>query len=211
MAKIKPQNQRREEIVQATLKSIELYGLSGTTIKTISTLAGISVGLINHHFGSKQLLLESAVRHLLEQLKTGLLTNFRGHEEGLSAAASARQRLHSIVETNFASFQQSSSASRTWLCFWAEAAHSPELSRLQQVNSRRLRSNLLYSYRALLPSRQDAVNAAEMTAAMIDGFWLRSTLSNSPEQCFLAAEQHCKTYIDQVIAGFGDTGHSDES
>lgn len=194
MNRPKQQHQRREDIVQATLKSIELYGLSGTTIKTISGLADISVGLINHHFGSKQKLLESAVRFLLEQLRSGLLQHLASEGD-----ISAKERLYRIVETNFTSFQQSPSASRTWLCFWAEAAHSPELSRLQQINSRRLYSNLLHSYRALMP-RQQALMAAEMTASMIDGCWLRSTLSSSPEQAFINAEQHCKTFIDTLLA-----------
>jgi TetR/AcrR family transcriptional repressor of bet genes len=201
MSRLKPQSQRREEIVQATLKSIELYGLSGTTIKTISGIAGISVGLINHHFGTKQALLESAVRFLLEQLKRGLLDNLQSGNE--VQQLTPKQRLYCIVETNFAAFQQSSSASRTWLCFWAEAAHSQELARLQQVNSRRLRSNLLYSFRALMP-RPDALVAAEMTAAMIDGFWLRSTLSTAPDQAFVAAERHCKAYIDQTLAALSN-------
>ncbi|UTW48744.1 transcriptional regulator BetI [Bacterioplanoides sp. SCSIO 12839] len=193
MSRSKQQSQRRDDIVQATLKSIELYGLSGTTIKTISGIADISVGLINHHFGSKQKLLESAVRFLLEQLRLGLQQRLQS-----DGAIPPKERLYRIVETNFTSFQQSPSASRTWLCFWAEAAHCAELSRLQQINSRRLYSNLLYSFVALMP-REDALVAAERTASMIDGFWLRSTLSSTPEQAFVAAEQHCKAFIDELL------------
>lgn len=200
MSRNKPQHQRRDEIILATLKSIELYGLSGTTIKTISTIADISVGLINHHFGSKQQLIEFAVRHLLEQLKQGLISNVDSLNPLQDPAAKAKGRLYQIVETNFASFQQSSSAASTWLCFWSEAAHSPELARLQQVNSRRLRSNLLHAYRRLIADRTAAFQAAEMTAAMIDGFWLRSTLNPHPEQAFIDAEGYCKSFIDQLIA-----------
>ena len=200
MSRTKPQSQRRDELIKATLKSIELYGLSGTTIKTISGIANISVGLINHHFGSKQILIESAVRHLLEQLQQGLLENIDRIELMDCPRQQAKSRLYKIVETNFASFQQSSSAASTWLCFWAEAAHSPELSRLQQVNSRRLRSNLLHSFRSLIADKTAAVEAAEMTAAMIDGFWLRSTLDPQPEQSFVGAERYCKSFIDQLIA-----------
>lgn len=199
MSRTKPQSQRRDELIAATLKSIELYGLSGTTIKTISGIADISVGLINHHFGSKQALIESAVRYLLEQLKQGLLDKL----DSSHSDTPARDRLYKIIETNFASFQQSSSAASTWLCFWAEAAHSPELARLQQVNSRRLRSNLLYSLRQLISDKQAAADAADMTAALIDGFWLRSTLDPAPEQSFVAAERYCKSFIDQLINQHG--------
>jgi len=203
MSRTKPQSERREELIGATLKSIELYGLSGTTIKTISAIADISVGLINHHFGTKQALIESAVRYLLEQLKQGLLSSIDSLDPDQDPKRQARKRLDKIVETNFTAFQQSSSAASTWLCFWAEAAHSPELSRLQQVNCRRLRSNLAFSFAQLIDDRAKALDAAETTAAMIDGFWLRSTLSPEPEQCFVAAEQYCKSYIEQLIVLHG--------
>ncbi len=33
---------------------------------------------------------------------------------------------------------------KTWLAFWASGMHQPNLNRLQQVNDRRLYSNLSY-------------------------------------------------------------------
>ena len=180
------------------MKSIELHGFSGTTIKTISSIADISVGLISHHFGGKQAVIEAAVRHLLEQLKQGLLEQLAktGHQQN------QKQRLYQIVETNFAGFQQSSSAASTWLSFWAESVHNPGLFRLQQVNRKRLYSNLLFSYNKLISDSEQAKQAAQMTAAIIDGFWLRSTLSANPEQDFKRAEAHCKSFIDQQISTY---------
>lgn len=199
MSRKKPQYLRREELILATLKSIELYGISGTTIKTISGIADISIGLVNHHFGTKQALIEAAVRFLLAQLKQDLLARVEPLAQVSSREKQARLRLDRIVETNFTAFQQSSAAASTWLSFWAESAHSSELSRLQQVNARRLHSNLLFSLNQLIQDRQCAIDAADTVAAMIDGFWLRSTLSPMPEQAFVAAEKYCKSYIDLLL------------
>jgi TetR/AcrR family transcriptional repressor of bet genes len=51
------------------------------------------------------------------------------------------------------------------------------LARLQRVNDRRLYSNLCCQFARVLPLK-DARVAARGLAAMIDGLWLRGTLSS---------------------------------
>ncbi|NRA24417.1 MAG: transcriptional regulator BetI, partial [Oleispira sp.] len=157
----------------------------------ISRQASMSAGIISHYFGSKQGLILATIRHLLSQLKQGLLQQI----SDCKTPVSPQLRLQMIVDTNFACFQQSTSVTRTWLCFWAQALHDPELARLQAVNSKRLQRNLLYSYRQIIPNKEKAILAADMTAAMIDGLWLRSSLSQTSEDEFKQAEQLCKQFI----------------
>jgi len=107
----------------------------------------------------------------------------------------ATERLHVIIEANFTPFQRSTPAIKTWLSFWAESMHDPKLRRLQHINSKRLYSNLLFSFRQLLAA-DEAQIAAKQTAAIIDGFWLRCALSTEPEIEFKQAEQLCKSFID---------------
>jgi TetR/AcrR family transcriptional repressor of bet genes len=191
MARVGTEKQRKKELIEATIKSIEDHGFQGTTILTISRQANLSAGIISHYFGSKQGLILATIRHLLEELKQGLLQQIAHCEQPLTPEL----RLQMIVDTNFACFQQSTSVTRTWLCFWAQALHDPELARLQSVNSRRLLQNLLYSYRQVIPNKERAFLAANMTAAMIDGLWLRSSLSKTSQDEFKKAELVCKQFI----------------
>jgi TetR/AcrR family transcriptional repressor of bet genes len=191
MARVGTEKQRKQELIEATIKSIEDHGFQGTTILTISRQANLSAGIISHYFGSKQGLILATIRYLLEELKQGLLQQIAHCEQPLTPEL----RLQMIVDTNFACFQQSTSVTRTWLCFWAQALHDPELARLQSVNSRRLLQNLLYSYRQIIPDKERAFLAANMTAAMIDGLWLRSSLSKTSHDEFKKAEQVCKQFI----------------
>jgi len=197
MPKIGIEPVRKKQLIEATLHSIGEYGLQGTTINTISRSAGMSSGIISHYFGGKQGLIEATVRYLLEQLKVTLLNHVT------QVDVSPRQRLMMIVEANFTSVQQSDSATRTWLSFWAQAMHDPELAKLQHINSRRLLSNLRYSYKQLMPM-SNAIRAAKMTAAMIDGFWLRSALSGTSEIDFKEAEMLCKHFIETIILQYGE-------
>jgi TetR/AcrR family transcriptional repressor of bet genes len=57
---------------------------------------------------------------------------------------------------------------------------------------------LLFSFKELLDP-ETAANAAKQTASMIDGFWLRSALSENSEEEFITAELLCKKFINDVI------------
>lgn len=85
-----------------------------------------------------------------------------------------------------------------WLVFWSQAAYTPQLARLQRVNERRLYSNLAFYLRPLVPATW-VRGAAQTLASLIDGFWLRASLSEgrieTEQAVFL-----CKSYIEQVVA-----------
>jgi len=189
-------NVRQQQLIDATLMSVERHGLQNTTINTISGFAGMSSGIISHYFGGKQGLIEATQKFLLEELKQALLTRIS------SKTLTPLERLSIIVEANFTELQRSTAATKTWLSFWSQAMHDPRLARLQNINSQRLYSNLLFSFKQLLP-KTDAINAAKQTAAMIDGFWLRSALSTNPAQDFKQAQILSKAFIKAMIVQNG--------
>jgi len=197
MPKVGMKPLRKQQLINATLESIGEYGLQSTTIITISRIAGLSSGIISHYFGGKQGLIEATIKYLLEQLKLALLKRISSQQ------LDPTMRLNMIIEANFTSFQRSTPTIKTWLSFWAESMHDPKLKRLQNINSKRLYSNLLFSYRQLLAD-DVAIIAAKKTAAMIDGLWLRCALSPMPEKEFIQAEQLCKSFINEQINQYGD-------
>ena len=197
MARPQMKTVRQQQLIDATLISVERYGLHHTTINTISGLAGMSSGIISHYFGGKQGLIEATLKYLLDELKQALLARTSNKQ------LTPMERLFMIVEANFTELQRSSAATKTWLSFWSQAIHEPGLARLQRINHQRLYTNLLFSYRPLL-GKSAAIDAAKQTAAMIDGFWLRSALSVSPEKDFEQAQQLCKSFIATRVLHHGE-------
>ena len=165
MPKVGMQPIRRKQLINATIQCIYRYGLLGTTVKKVSNEAGVSTGIINHYFGSKDDMLEATMREIL-----------RRHQQlgiqKLRTCDSPESRLKTLIEINFSPEQTDPATACTWLAFWAQAMHIPALSRLQRVNSRRLYTNLLFSLKEMLP-QDEAVLVAEGLAALIDGLWLR--------------------------------------
>lgn len=189
MPKVGMEPVRRKQLIEATIQVVANVGLHATTISLISKEAGLSSGIISHYFGGKQGLIEATVRYLLAELTLD------------SPPADPYERLMRIVDANFSGVQQARSATKTWLSFWAHSQHDEGLFRLQEVNKRRLVSNLKYSFRALV--QEDCVDeAAESTAALIDGFWLRCALANADAEKFTQARQRCKAYIERYVAQF---------
>ncbi|MBD56359.1 transcriptional regulator BetI [Pseudoalteromonas sp. SSMSWG5] len=195
MPKVGMEPVRRQQLIDATIESVAELGLQGTTINSISKKAGLSSGIISHYFGGKQGLIEATVRYLLTSLKQALMNQVTPH-------TSPEQRLMFIVEANFSRIQQQSNNTKTWLSFWAHSMHDAQLHRLQNVNSKRLFSNLLSSFKQLM-SDSDANLAAELSAAMIDGLWLRAVLSKSDHDQFEHCEQLVKDYIRSLIKQYG--------
>lgn len=196
MPKVGVQEERRRQLIEATLEVVGELGLQSATIGAISRTAGMSSGLISHYFGGKQALIEATLRQLLEELKIALMARTK------AASLTPHQRLVAIVEANFSDFQRSTATTGTWLSFWARAIHEPGLARLQHINNRRLYSNLCYSFRQLLPA-EAARDAAKQTAALIDGFWLRSALWPDQEEGFLESEALCKAFINDTLKQHG--------
>lgn len=69
---------------------------------------------------------------------------------------------------------------RIWLDFWSASMHLPELGRWQQINDQRLYSNLKFHFLKLLDKEYKDCRLRGL-AALIDGLWLRGSLSSHDE------------------------------
>ncbi|MCZ2722613.1 TetR family transcriptional regulator [Marinomonas sp. 15G1-11] len=61
-------NNRRQELIDATLNCIENEGLQGTTVRKVADYAGVTNGLIRFYFSGKDELMRAAYAALLDQI-----------------------------------------------------------------------------------------------------------------------------------------------
>lgn len=164
--------QRREQLIQATCATINQVGLPAVTISQVASQAGLSTGIISHYFGDKEGLLYATMRKILLDLHDAIARLRQ------AAPPDAMAQIKAIIDGNFDESQVNQQAMRTWLDFWAASMHQAELRRLQRINDLRLYSNLCFQFRRCLP-RTAAQQAAKGLAALIDGLWLRGSLTGS--------------------------------
>ncbi|MBN3229157.1 transcriptional regulator BetI [Pectobacterium brasiliense] len=193
MPKVGMQPIRRQQLIEATLAAINDVGMHDASIVQIARRAGVSNGIISHYFRDKNGLLEATMRYLISHLGLAVKSRLLNLAEN-----TPRARLRAIVQGNFDDSQTNSAAMKTWLAFWASSLHSPMLHRLQQVNDRRLYSNLCVEFSYCLPKDRARV-AAKGLAGLIDGLWLRGALSH---EAFNREEALSITYdyIEQQLA-----------
>lgn len=171
MARIKLQDIRRGELIDATVQSLYKKGFAELTINQISKEAGVSGGNVHYYFGGKDELLEATMRSFLNTLRRICI-------ERLSQATTARERLDAVVLSNFdpAFFRPETVAA--WTQFWAQAPYSKRLHRLQAINNARVHANLLQPLRQIVrPS--NALAATDMIKLIMDGIWLRCAQERS--------------------------------
>ena len=181
---------RRRAFVEAAIRSIHDRGVVDLTTGDVAREAGLSQGLVHHYFGSKSALIIATMRHLLTEFGTGI-------RERLHRAESPRERLSAIIDGSFCAEQLRPEVISAWLTFYVQAHTEPAVRRLLRIYARRLISNLRHEYRRL-PTRESAAVAAESTAAMIDGLWLRRVLGDE-EPCGESAIAIMEAHVDSQI------------
>ena len=186
---------RQKQLIRANLMVIDRVGLADASLALIAKEAGVSTGIVSHYFGDKNGLLDACMRQILSDLYLAV-----DHHRKQADAEPAAQ-IRAIIDGNFDVTQLAGPVLKTWLAFWTNSLHQPDLHRLQRINDRRLYSNLSAQFSRVLPEQQARAAGASL-AALIDGLWLRMTLAPQPmEQGLESARQLCYQNLALWLSG----------
>ncbi len=106
--------QRRQQLIDATM-TIARKGYAALTLADVAKAAGLSGGIVNFHFESKEKLLVATLRHLAEEYRLNWQTALK--EAGPSPAA----RLAALATADFNDVVCTPVKLAAWSAFWAEA------------------------------------------------------------------------------------------
>jgi betaine-aldehyde dehydrogenase len=183
---------RRRQLIQATIESLADVGFVNCTLGDIARRAGVSTGLVAHYFGDKDGLLEATLRAMAARLGRSAAARLR-------AARTPRARVQAVIDANLAPEEFDRRTSSVWLAFWGQVLHSARFRRVQNVYQRRMLSNLRHALKQAVPAR-DAETIAVAISAMIDGLWLRATLSGDGELDNAGARALATAFADAELA-----------
>ena len=190
--------QRRAALIAATIECLKRYGHDGLSIRTISAQAGVSVGLINHHFPNKDELVASAFRYFNRELVDGLKT-------AAARPATPAARLRAFLEASFSPPNLDADVLAVWVVFWGMYRHSRPIQRVQRetyADYVRLIRGLLADLIGKAPEtgkpRGRGINlrlASIGLTALIDGLWLEWCLEPGNFRP-RAAVTLCETWVE---------------
>ncbi len=189
---------RRRALIEATIESLKRHGHEGLSIRRISAEAGVSIGLINHHFPNKNALVAEAYRHFNSQL----VEVMRSAVE--RAPDAPRERLRALFRATFSPPNLDRDVLGVWIVLWGLYHHSSEI---QAVHDEAyggymslLREQLAGLQKEYGRLRLSLRLAAIGLQALLDGLWLEWCLDPdnfSPRE----AVTLCESWIDSLQPG----------
>ena len=110
---------RRQQLIEATIDVMARKGYSGTTMFDVAKAAGLSSGIVNFHFETKEKLLVETLKYLADEYRANW------HKALNGAGSDPADKLIALL---FSDFNPEICAPRklaAWCAFWAEAQSRP--------------------------------------------------------------------------------------
>lgn len=167
--------ERRRALILATIECLKRYGHEGLSVRTISAVAGVSAGLINHHFPNKDELVAAAYRYFNNELVGAMLAAVA------RATDSPRARLQAFLNASFSAPNLDADVLAVWVVFWGLYRHSRLIQRVHHETYEdyvRLVRSMLADLMKEARSKQARASPADLRlaaiglTALVDGLWL---------------------------------------
>ena len=162
---------RRVSLIAATARVLARDGAAGTSVRAIAKEAGVSPGLVTHHFGSVDALIAATYAQVDSEVAAAL------DAAVAQAGGDPHARLRAYVAASFAAPIGTRDLLATWIAFWSLVLSRPDVAALHDSGYARFRGRL----EALLADCEVASGerraAAIAITALVDGLWLELCLS----------------------------------
>lgn len=115
----RPREARREQLIEATILVLAERGYARATLSDVAKTAGLSHGLVNFHFKSKELLLSETLSYLSDEYRENWARAL------MSAAPNPASQLAALLRADFSPQLFTPERLAAWVAFWGEAQSRP--------------------------------------------------------------------------------------
>ncbi|MGE0500825.1 MAG: transcriptional regulator BetI [Rhizobiaceae bacterium] len=161
---------RRQQLIEATIDSLAKRGYSETTMADVADGAGLSRGIVNFHFESKEKLLVATLQYMADEYSL----HWRAALE--KAGPEPARQLRTLVAADFDRAVCNRRKLAAWCAFWGEAKSRPTYQQLCGARDeayQRVFVGLCRALRAEAGYDYDPQATALALSAMLEGLWLR--------------------------------------
>jgi TetR/AcrR family transcriptional repressor of bet genes len=184
--------ERQEQLIQATIRSVAGRGLSDTTMATVSSEAGLSQGIINLHFQSKERLLVETLRYIADEYRQSWKKALAGAGESPAA------QLAALVMVDFRLPVCERKKLAVWFAFWGESKSRPTYRQICAERDRAYRKEMIQVCQSLIDAGDyrgmDAETVAAGMSAMTSGLWL-DMLTNPRSMSRRDGREICRQFL----------------
>jgi len=161
---------RRQQLIDATIKCISKKGLGSTTLADVAKEAGLSQGIVNLHFNSKDNLLAETLRYLAEEYDEQFMQTLKKSPPNPAA------RLSALMQMDFKPAVCEPKKLAVWFAFWGEVKAVPTYRKIcadrDQKYDNIIRGLVKDIIREGGYEGRDAITVADALSSLTDGMWL---------------------------------------
>jgi TetR/AcrR family transcriptional repressor of bet genes len=197
---------RRKQLIDATIRAIGRFGYANATLTQVANEAGLSPGIVNFYFKSKEQLLIATLEQIAEEYSA--LWQGAINKGKVSPAAG----LEAMIEADFLPSVCNFEKVSIWYAFWAEArSNSAYHDVVLRLEGDYFQQTEILCNRIIAEGGYQEIDGREIATglnAMIDGLWFDCLID---PKAFNRAEAKrvCRTYLASVFPAHfaGGTAH----
>ena len=167
--------QRRQQLIKATMNCIARKGMGSTTLGDVAQEAGLSQGIVNLHFESKDNLLKETLRFLADEYKAQF------NEALATSGPAAKDKLLGLMELDLRPAIIDRKKIAVWFAFWGEVKSRPTYRKICDVRDKYYDEVVEDLCGALIEEGQyknvSAASVAITLTSMTNGLWLSRLIS----------------------------------
>ncbi len=192
MSRANVKDKRKAQLIAAALESIAKRGLLETTITHISKGAGMSRGIINFYFASKEMMLRETLKTLIDEYE------IEWAEALTKAGDEGRARIDALIAVHFNKKLCSAKRLNGMSAFWGHAATQAAYRHQLEAADAKIERALTEALAHMLGgSLEEAGNAATQLHALIRGLWLSFMLNPRDAAREILAAQ-AASFVDRL-------------
>ena len=164
---------RRRQLIEATARCLAKHGLAGTSVRTVAAEAGVSAGLVRHHFEGMHRLVAETYRSTGKEIAAIVAAALD------AAGVEPEARLRAFIDASLRPPLLDPERLAVWLAFWSLARSDAEIRRIHARVYReyvRMIEEMVAALAAAYRHPSDPRRAALHLVALLDGLWLEHCL-----------------------------------
>lgn len=166
---------RRQQLIDATMKCIARKGMGSTTLGDVAGEAGLSQGIVNLHFESKENLLKETLRSLAGEYREKFDKTLQ------KSGPHAADKLRAVMELDLGTSICNQRKLAVWFAFWGEVKSRPTYRRMCDAWDQRYEEVVAGLCDELIADGDyrnvRATTIAYGISSMINGLWLSCLIS----------------------------------
>jgi TetR/AcrR family transcriptional repressor of bet genes len=187
---------RRQQLIDATIKCISKKGLGSLTLGDVAKIAGLSQGIVNLHFASKDNLLNETLQYLAQDYRS----NFEQIIE--RSPPGPAEKLLALMKMDLQPPICDRRKLAVWFAFWGEVQAVPTYQKICAERDKSYSAKLKALCQAVIDDGQyqhvEAQTVSHALGAMTDGLWLSCLISKGSFDREAALQAVC-SYLRSVF------------